>query len=164
MKLPRLYLEGEFFDYHYQLDDFFRDKARKVTFEQLSCSNLSDINSLFELLQQCPGLAEKGEEFRPKTSDLQHWDHPVVRAWRPPQGTHLKCYFQGLGQALSFAVMLHFGRGRLLWTSPFVPTGFHNEHLCFTGEPRTCTQSTQTQLISIWMLFCTRYLIHLTGI
>lgn len=43
MKLPSLYLGGEFFDYHYQLVDFsgqFGDKARKVTFEQLSCSKV----------------------------------------------------------------------------------------------------------------------------
>lgn len=50
---------------------FFRPvwgQSKKVTFEQLSYLNFQDANSLFELLQQSPGLTEKGEEFKPKIS------------------------------------------------------------------------------------------------
>lgn len=131
-KLPKLYLGGEFFDYHYQLDHFL----------QASLGMKQESN-----LWTAQPFKRLGCKFTPWTASVmpktgrKSWRGQTRDLWPPslgpPQGIHLKCSFQGLGQILFFALILQFGRGRLPWTSPFVPT-VNNEHLCFAWWARPC--------------------------
>lgn len=136
----------------------FENKARKVTFEQLKC-----LRCKFTL---CTASA------MPRTG-RERWTAQTKDLWPPALGPPSHLF---LGATTRHSPQMLFPG---VWTSPilcshvavwerkavvnifFVPTGFHNSNLCFTNKPRPCTRSTQTQLISIWTLPCSRYLIHL---